>query len=71
MITDHRSSIKTRKKTSIAVHFNLPGHSIRDLKIVVVEHLTADSKTERKGKERFWMSKLGTKFPLGINYTPY
>ena len=39
-LSDHRSSIKKHANTFIARHFNLPGHTMDDIKIQPIEHIT-------------------------------
>ncbi len=36
-LTDHRSAIKNKQKTPIGIHFNLPQHSLSDLRILPIE----------------------------------
>ena len=58
--TSHRSDIKNKKKTSsVAKHFNLPGHSMEDLTIMVIDQ-EDDVKKLRK-RERYWINELKTK----------
>ena len=54
-MANHRSDIKTHKKTPIGIHFNLPGHTCHDLKVSAIEGL-AKTKTigNRKAREEFW-----------------
>lgn len=70
-LTNHRSDIKTHKKTSIGIHFNTINHSLRDLKIVPIEGLSTNKGTNfRKSREKFWQQKLNTKYPHGLNCFP-
>jgi hypothetical protein len=71
-LTDHRSTIKTGKKTPISIHFNLPGHSTHDLLAIAIEQIKESKFTAivRKQREQFWQNKLGTKFPRGLNELP-
>ena len=39
-LSGHRSSIKKHANTFIAKHFNLPGHTMDDIKIQPIEHIT-------------------------------
>jgi len=67
--TDHRSAIRTKKDTPIAVHFNLPGHSLDDFSITAIEQLPfcPDALKFRLMKETTWQNLLQTFYPLGIN----
>ena len=39
-LNGHRSNVKTKKmEKPVAAHFNLPGHSMEDLTIVVIEKI--------------------------------
>ena len=57
--TSHRSDIKNKKETSVAEHFNLPGHSMEDLTIMIIDQ-EDDVKKLRK-RERHWIDELETK----------
>ena len=72
-LTDHRSNINNRKQTPIAIHFNIPGHSItKDLRAITIEkiHDTVNSLIIRKQQELIWQNKLGTIYPHGLNCYP-
>lgn len=77
-LTDHRSNITLQKNTPIANHFNLPGHSINNLSITVIDCVTAaevDSfrdntwkiKSTLLRRESAWQHQLYTYHPKGIN----
>ena len=73
-LSGHRSSIKKHANTFIARHFNLPGHTMDDIKIQPIEHITQspgeteqDVTIRRLDRERFWMLELGTMYPYGLN----
>ena len=73
-LSGHRSSIKKHANTFIAKHFNLPGHSIDDIRIQPIEHITQrpgeteqDVTIRRLDRERFWMLELATVYPYGLN----
>ena len=71
-VTDHRSAVKLKKKTPIGLHFNLPNHSVFDLKITAIELIKTNQNTDlfRKSKEKFWQQSLGTIYPKGLNSLP-
>lgn len=72
-LTDHRSNIKNKKMTPIAIHFNIPGHSVlRDLKILGIEKIsdTENPLQKRKQQEALWQRRLGTVYPHGLNGFP-
>ena len=56
----------TKKPDPVAVHFNSANHSSEDLKIKGVEKVYG-SGTYRKVRESFWIKKLNTLQPNGLN----
>lgn len=72
-LTDHRSNIKNKKNTPIAIHFNTTEHSVsRDLKIIAIEKISDNDNALkiRKQIEASWQRKLGTIYPHGLNCYP-
>jgi len=72
-LTDHRSNIKNKNKTPIAIHFSTPEHLIsRDLKAIAIEKITDTDNTlqKRKQQEALWQKRLGTCYPYGLNGHP-
>jgi len=65
-ITDHKSNIRLRKNTPVALHFNTAGHSIKDLTITGIESFDGGDH-ERKIKESTWQHLLQTTHPHGLN----
>ena len=57
--TVHRSDIRLKKQTPVAEHFNLPGHSMEDLTIMIIDQ--EDDVKKLRERERYWIEKLGTK----------
>ena len=68
-LNNHRSDIATRKNTAISVHFNSPSHTISHLKITPLEQTTGDWQA-RKIREAFYINKLNTSYPNGLNNYP-
>jgi hypothetical protein len=68
----HRSNIMNKKSTYIAKHFNLPGHSIADLKVQPIDQATdpANTMPELYRLEAFWIKTLRTRTPEGLNVSP-
>jgi len=68
-IRDHLSNIRTKKSTPIALHFNLPNHSITDFAITAIEKIPEgiNALNFRLLKECTWQNLLQTYYPLGIN----
>lgn len=71
-LNNHRSDIKTKKPTSVALHFNLEGHSYKNLQIIPIEILNPNQNSieYRRAREFHWQKTLGTIFPLGLNNYP-
>ena len=73
-LSGYRSSIKKHANTFIARHFNSPGHTMDDIRIQPIEHITQnlretekDSTIRRLDRERFLMLELGTMYPYAFN----
>ena len=66
-VADHRGYV-TNKVTSQATgeHFNLPGHSLADLRVSVVEQTSRKGSEYRKEREHYHIRKFNT-FYKGIN----
>lgn len=65
-INNHLSCIRTRKNTTIALHFNLPHHNYKQhFKIIAIE--TTDNSQNLRKRERHWQNTLKTFHPFGIN----
>ena len=69
-LNNHRSDIATRKQTAIAIHFNKAHHSVTNLRITPIEQMQTESDVARKAREKFYINKLETKFPRGLNSYP-
>ena len=71
-INHHRSNIANKKSTYIAQHFNLPDHSITDLKVQPIDQATGNTNTitELYRLEAYWIKTLRTRTPEGLNVSP-
>lgn len=69
-INNHKSTIRTNKKTAIAIHFNSPNHTIDHLSVTPIESFTTNSIFHRRTREYYWQLRLGTIFPKGLNNYP-
>ena len=61
-ITDHDNNEKT-----VGSHYNLPGHQKAYFKVQVIERVMPNDKFYRLEREDFWMKKLNTMNPIGLN----
>ena len=67
-MTQHRSAIKTKKVDQpVAKHFNLPNHSIANLRVIAIDQNNSWTDKSRKAKENFWELNLKTTVPFGLN----
>lgn len=69
-LNNHRSDIICKKNTAIALHFNLPQHSVNNLRIMPISSLSTLNTAERSKKELFFMKLLDTFYPKGLNFYP-
>ncbi|KAH3706224.1 hypothetical protein DPMN_065609 [Dreissena polymorpha] len=65
----HRSDWKTRKfnRSPVAAHFSKSGHSFDNIILNCIEANTQWSDEQRKSRETYWIMRLNTLAPYGIN----
>ena len=63
----HRSHIGRNVGTPLTLHFNQIDHTIDDMECTVIEKISRPSLNERLKRESFWVSKLKTLIPHGLN----
>ena len=60
-LAEHRSYVQNQHlDTATGAHFNLPGHSVVNMKISVIEQVKSQSDLYRKEREEFFIRKLDT-----------
>ena len=64
---NHISSIKNRHNQPIPNHFNSENHGVGDLRILGIEKVKQNNIFLRKSRETFWIKKLDTLTPAGLN----
>ena len=68
---EHRGSVTNPKQfgTSkpVGAHFQQPGHSVRDMNILPIEKIRSKDPFVRKIRESFYIKKLDTLEPFGLN----
>ena len=64
-IREHLRDIKNRNK-GVAMHFNLPGHSLENFKVQILYENIKDN-LATKMKESYFIMKFGCIYPLGMN----
>lgn len=63
----HRSDVNTKKiQKPVAEHFNLPGHSVSDMKFLPFEKIFPEDDTLLREREKFWIKQKKT-FLFGLN----
>jgi hypothetical protein len=70
--TNHKLSINKKTPNPVGKHFNQEGHSLQDCCITPIEKLSIrndknDNKLALIKREIYWINKLGTAFPHGMN----
>jgi hypothetical protein len=66
-VYQHLGDIRRKeKKKTVATHFNLPGHNLRDVSITGIG-LASRSTSERLLQEKAWIVTLRTMQPWGLN----
>ena len=69
-IGEHKTYIRTKKLNQpTGYHFNLPGHSLDQLKVTVLERVTKTSALYRKERESYFIRKFNT-LNRGMNKAP-
>ena len=68
-INHHRTSIQNRKPSYIHKHFNLPDHSISNLKVQPIDKPTKQNMSlkDLHNLEQYWINTLRTLTPYGLN----
>jgi hypothetical protein len=66
-MNSHRHSITHNTDTPVARHFNSPNHDINDLRVIGIDSLSSVDVHSRLNKETFWIYKLNTLEPHGMN----
>ena len=66
----HRSDIninRGNKVTLVTQHFNSHNHTLDDMRCMVIEKVYNQSQEARNRRESFWISKMKTLTPYGLN----
>ncbi len=71
-LKEHHLDVRKEKTSPVAQHFNLPGHSVNDIRGQIIVRIYKnpnryETTLYRKQMERVWMHKLKTLDPFGIN----
>ena len=63
----HRSNINKNAGTLVTLHFNQNDHSLEDMRCIAIEKVFSDVHSRRLAREAFWIKKLQTLSPHGLN----
>ena len=66
-LKEHLTDVRHERNKAVAEHFNQQDHDISDFKIVILEKCTDPSRYYRKIRELFWIERLNTVMPAGLN----
>ena len=70
-LNGHRHDIQHKKREKpVGAHFSGTGHSLKKLKILVLEEMRNKDDLLRKYRESFWIKELNTLHPPGLNLEP-
>ena len=62
--------IRKVEDKAMGTHFNLPGHSIDDFSVQVIEKVLPNTPHIHLERESLWILKFSTVIPLGLNSHP-
>ena len=64
---EHKQYVISRQKSkATGLHFNLPGHSVSDMKVTILEKVHSLDPLVRKEREELYIRKFNTKYK-GLN----
>ena len=67
---EHRGYVKNHNlKQATGLHFNTPGHSLDNMKFIIIEKSKETNENYRKEREKFFIQKFNT-FKNGLNRMP-
>ena len=63
---EHKTSVRTKTKNTVGEHFNGPGHSVANMKILALEKVFKPGEQMIEKRESFWINRLEAEF-RGLN----
>jgi len=69
-LNNHTSDIRLKKNTTISIHFNSYLHTLHHLQIISIQLLSSNQHTQRHEIEKYWINRLHTFYPYGLNFYP-
>ena len=68
-LAEHRGYVNNDDDTATGQHFNLPGHSLSDLTVTILEKVRSNDDLYRRERERYFIRKFNTYYK-GLNRQP-
>ena len=66
---EHRGYVNNNDDTATGEHFNMPGHSLSDMTVTVLEKVKTSDDMYRKEREKYFIRKFNTYY-RGLNRQP-
>ena len=66
-LKEHLADVRHERNKAVAIHFNEQDHDISDFQIVILDKCADRSRFYRKICELFWIERLNTVIPSGLN----
>ena len=66
---DSEPQFTNNLKQATGLHFNTPGHSLDNMKFIIIEKSKETNENYRKEREKFFIQKFNT-FKNGLNRMP-
>lgn len=63
----HRTDIKKDAGTAVTKHFNLPNHTLQNLRAFPIQKVLTDDHNQRREIETKWINAMKTRKPNGLN----
>ena len=64
--SEHKTSVRTKSKKVVGLHFNGPGHSMANMEIMAIEKVFTNGTKFIEKRESMWIEKLEAEFK-GLN----
>ena len=68
-LAEHRGYVNNNDDTATGEHFNMPGHSLSDLTVTILERVKSTDDLYRKEREKYFIRKFNTYY-RGLNRQP-
>ena len=68
-LAEHRGYVNNNDDTATGEHFNMPGHSLSDLTVTILERVQSTDDLYRKERGKYFIRKFNTYY-RGLNRQP-